>query len=65
MLGASASPGLADMHTHGTGIRPPGEDDTVQVLARLLYYGVTTTLNPGSAQAWGGAHRCAAPAPGR
>jgi imidazolonepropionase-like amidohydrolase len=48
-------PGLADMHTHfGTGMRPPDEDDTAPVLARLLYYGVTTTLNLGSFQAWPG-----------
>jgi imidazolonepropionase-like amidohydrolase len=46
-------PGLADMHTHfGTGVRPAGEDDTTPVLARMLYYGVTTTLNLGSFQAW-------------
>jgi imidazolonepropionase-like amidohydrolase len=46
-------PGLADMHTHfGTGVKPADEDDTTPVLARLLYYGVTTTLNLGSFQAW-------------
>ena len=46
-------PGLADMHSHfGTGVRPPDEDDTTPVLARFLYYGVTTTLNLGSFQAW-------------
>jgi imidazolonepropionase-like amidohydrolase len=46
-------PGLADMHTHfGTGVRPPEQDDTTPVLARLLYYGVTTTLNAGSFEAW-------------
>jgi imidazolonepropionase-like amidohydrolase len=46
-------PGFADMHTHfGTGVRADDEDDTTPVLARLLYYGVTTTLNLGSFQAW-------------
>lgn len=45
-------PGLADMHTHGTGVRPPDQDDTEPVLARFLYYGVTTVLNLGSFQAW-------------
>ena len=51
--GGYVIPGLADMHTHfGTGIRPPEEDDSVPVLARLLYYGVTTILNLGSFQAW-------------
>ena len=41
------------MHTHfGTGVRPRDEDDTQPVLARLLYYGVTTALNLGSFQAW-------------
>ncbi len=45
-------PGLADMHTHfGTGVRGPEEDDTTPVLARLLDYGVTTTLNLGSFEA--------------
>ena len=46
-------PGLADLHSHfGNGILGPGEDDTTQVLARHLYYGNTTILNLGSAQAW-------------
>ncbi len=46
-------PGLVDMHSHfANGILPPGEDDTTQVLARHLYFGNTTILNLGSAQAW-------------
>ena len=53
IAGGYVIPGLADMHTHfGTGVRAPDEDDTKPVLARLLYYGVTTTLNLGSFQAW-------------
>jgi imidazolonepropionase-like amidohydrolase len=53
VAGGYVIPGLADMHTHfGTGIRPPHEDDSVPVLARFLYYGVTTVLNLGSFQAW-------------
>ncbi len=48
-------PGLADMHTHfGTAVRPPDQDDSTPVLARFLYYGVTTVLNLGSFQAWPG-----------
>jgi imidazolonepropionase-like amidohydrolase len=45
-------PGLADMHSHfGNGIIE-GDDDTVAVLARHLYFGNTAILNLGSAQGW-------------
>ncbi len=48
-------PGLADMHSHfGNGILDGDADDTAEVLARHLYFGNTTILNMGSAQAWPG-----------
>jgi imidazolonepropionase-like amidohydrolase len=51
--GRTVVPGLADMHSHfGNGILAGDADDTGPVLARHLYFGNTTILNLGSAQAW-------------
>ncbi len=51
--GRTIIPGLADMHSHfGNGILQGDADDTAQVLGRHLYFGNTTILNLGSAQAW-------------
>lgn len=48
--GAFVMPGLSDMHVHfSLGLPGPGPDDqTEQVLRRLLYYGVTSMLNLGA-----------------